>query len=37
MARYPVLLVLLWCFTIMENARFSPAIGHIDRMVLAPV
>jgi hypothetical protein len=24
MARFPVLLVLLRCFTIMENARFSP-------------
>jgi hypothetical protein len=30
MARFPVLLVLLRCFTIMENARFSPRIAHID-------
>src|SRR5258708_14318550 len=33
MARYPVLLVLLCCWPTMENHRFSPGIGHIDRMV----
>src|SRR6266700_6048447 len=36
MARFPVLLVLFRCWPIMENARFSPRIGHAGRMALAP-
>ncbi len=35
MARYPVLLVLAHRLRSMDNARFSPRIGHTDRMILA--
>jgi len=35
MARLPVLLVLIRCFAIMVNARFSPQIGHAGHMVFA--
>jgi len=34
MARFPVLLVLLCCSHITEDVRFSPRIGHINRVVL---
>jgi len=33
MARFPVLLDLIRCWPIMENARFSARIGHTGRMV----
>src|ERR1700730_17117511 len=36
MARFPVLLVLLRCWPIMETARFSLQIGHTDPMVTNP-